>query len=385
MTMPIRSRPGRAAAGWKAIAIATAFLAPLLLLALTLSPPAAAAPPDTGGKPEVTVMTWNLFFGFDEAPLFVAAATEDPELIAAAVTRAWGEIQATDFHVRAQAIAKHVRAAKPDLIGLQEAALYMLFDEYELPPTKDPAEVIDFVEILRGELRAAGLSYEVASSVPNTEVLLPDSLGRGVYILDRDAILMRTGVPPGQQRLGFLSAQNGTYGTLVGPAFGFPITIFRGWASVDVSFKGRSFRFVTTHLEDAGTDPGLTWLQGEQAKELVAGPLNTPMPVILTGDFNSDGYTKWPTYLYLVGPPPDGAALKDVWLLTHPRAPGLTWGEDPDLVNPFPRLTQRLDFVFLQGPIGVVRADVVGDTRGDRASSGIWPSDHAGLVAKLTP
>jgi endonuclease/exonuclease/phosphatase family metal-dependent hydrolase len=330
-------------------------------------------------------MTWNLFFGFDEAPLFAAAADPDPTKLPPAVTKAWEEIQATDFHVRARAIAKHVRAAKPDLIGLQEAALYMLFDPYEESPTSPPVEVIDFIGILIEELRAAGLSYEAVSSVNDTEILLPDSLGRGVYILDRDAILMRTGVPPGQQRLGFLSANNRTYATLVGPPFGFPIWIYRGWASVDVSFKGKSFRFVTTHLEDAGTDPGLTWLQGEQAKELVAGPLNTPMPVILTGDFNSDGYTKWPTYLYLVGPPPDGAALKDVWLLTHPRNPGLTWGEDPDLVNPFPRLTQRLDFVFLQGQIGVVRADVVGDTRGDRASSGIWPSDHAGLVAKLTP
>jgi len=35
-------------------------------------------------------------------------------------------------------------------------------------------------------------------------------------------------------------------------------------------------------------------------------------------------------------------------------------------------------------PAGGVHATVVGDESADRTPSGLWPSDHAGVVASLT-
>ena len=49
-----------------------------------------------------------------------------------------------------------------------------------------------------------------------------------------------------------------------------------------------------------------------------------------------------------------------------------------------PNLTQRLDFVFHDGSFVVEDTDVVGDELADITPSGLWPSDHAGVVASFT-
>ena len=57
----------------------------------------------------------------------------------------------------------------------------------------------------------------------------------------------------------------------------------------------------------------------------------------------------------------------------------------PDLLNPFPAFTQRLDLILLKGRFQIRDARLVGNRRADRAGSGLWPSDHAGIVATLAP
>ncbi|MEO8055384.1 MAG: endonuclease/exonuclease/phosphatase family protein [Acidobacteriota bacterium] len=364
-------------------------------LCLLLPSPA----PASGGNP-ITVMTWNLYFGFDEGPLFAAAATGDMELIAVAVSDVWAQVHATDFHVRAAAIAKKVKAEKPDLLAVQEAVQYVRLDG----TTGDPMELIDHVEILVEALKAEGMSYEVKSVVEDTNAMLPDAEGNFVSLLDRSAILVRVDLPPGQRRLAVTNPQHGTFSLLAelcivtaeDGSCAVPLPIKRGWASVDVGTKGERFRFVVAHLEDvpapvANEEPSpLEQLQLAQAAELVSGekgPFATPLRVLLVGDFNTDGAAGWPTYRFLTAPAPDGAGLRDAWLLLHPKEPGYTWGSNPDLLAPVAAFNQRLDFVFLKGDYGLdlVSAKTVGDTRGDLASTGLWPSDHAGLVVKLVP
>ncbi|MBK9061827.1 MAG: endonuclease/exonuclease/phosphatase family protein [Acidobacteria bacterium] len=370
-------------------------LAALLLAAgLVLSPAARAS----GGAP-ITLMTWNTYFGFDEGPLFAAAASGDPELIAAAVSGVWAQVHATDFHVRAAEIAKKVKAARPDLFGVQEAVQYVRLDG----ATFEPMEVIDHLAILIEALAAEGMFYEMRSVVEDTSVMLPDADGNVVMLLDRSAILVRVDLPPGQRRLAVSNPKSGTFSLLaelciVPAADGsceVPLVIKRGWASVDVGTKGAKFRFVVAHLEDvpapvANEEPSpLEQLQLAQAAELTLGengPFATDLRVILAGDFNTDAATLWPTYRFLTAPAPAGPGLKDAWLALHPKEAGLTWGPNPDLLAPFPAFTQRIDFVFLKGEdFSLVSADVVGNTRGDVAPSGLWPSDHAGLVVKLVP
>ena len=75
----------------------------------------------------------------------------------------------------------------------------------------------------------------------------------------------------------------------------------------------------------------------------------------------------------------------------RPGVAGLTCCEPPDLSNPLPLLSRRIDYVFARGfedPDGALLGtiDVVGNQPGDRVQGPaylIWPSDHAGVVASL--
>jgi hypothetical protein len=83
-----------------------------------------------------------------------------------------------------------------------------------------------------------------------------------------------------------------------------------------------------------------------------------------------------------------GAGFKDAWSATHPGELGNTWGHDEDLLNTTVNLTQRLDLVLFrdgrnEDGLCAMGADVVGDELTDRTPSGLWPSDHAGVMAIL--
>jgi endonuclease/exonuclease/phosphatase family metal-dependent hydrolase len=340
-------------------------------LGLAISPTASA----DGPRP-VKVMTWNLYYGFDDAPVAAAAMSGDPAFVVQAATEAWRQIHATDFHRRVRDIALRVRLEAPDLVAVQEAVRYV-----QTGPTGSVVERIDHLEILVAALRELGLPYDVVSSVDGTSVDLPvlDAEGNvtNVALQDRNAILARAN----HEKVAVSNPQRGTYQYILGPP-DFPFTLAQGWTSVDVDASGRRFRFVTTHLEDASADPAsLTPLQEAQAYELVSLHATSGLPVVFAGDFNTDGFRKWPTYNLLTR----DLGLTDAWTAVNRGRPGLTWGQSPDLLNPVPRFTQRLDLVLFAGAVRVTDADVVGASRLDRVPAGLWPSDHAGLVVTFVP
>jgi endonuclease/exonuclease/phosphatase family metal-dependent hydrolase len=99
--------------------------------------------------------------------------------------------------------------------------------------------------------------------------------------------------------------------------------------------------------------------------------------VVLVGDFNSQPGDPAPAKFTAAG-------LSDAWVKTSEGEAGLTCCQVPpdSIVNPVSKLSQRIDYVFSRG----LRADdthLVGDTPKSRTPSGLWPSDHAGLVATL--
>jgi hypothetical protein len=129
----------------------------LLAVAATtlLAVPAARAeqPHAFKGDRQVTVMTQNLYLGTDLNPIFGAASL--PALFAA-VGAGCAQVQANDFPARAQAIADEIAAAKPDLVGLQEAELYRT----DVPPdgSASPAGTVayDFIRCSSTRSRSAG-------------------------------------------------------------------------------------------------------------------------------------------------------------------------------------------------------------------------------------
>jgi endonuclease/exonuclease/phosphatase family metal-dependent hydrolase len=205
-----------------------------------------------------------------------------------------------------------------------------------------------------------------------------------VTLTDRDVILVRNDLLPS-----VTSSQEGHFKTsLQFTVSGQTINVQRGWESVDMKVSGDVFRFINTHLESPA-NLGAQVVQLAQAAELITGPALTLMPVILVGDFNAPANSAITrpgeaSYQLLT----TAGLLRDSWTAAHPRDPGVTWGNLPDLSNSVPLVVdpQRIDLVLTRGLITTRSIDRFGiNPATDKTTvSGLWPSDHAGVVATLT-
>ena len=150
--------------------------------------------------------------------------------------------------------------------------------------------------------------------------------------------------------------------------------ISRSWVSVDVSFdNGDKVRVVSTHLEALSPV-----IQELQADELIDWSGNTHLPIIFIGDFNSNAAgTGTKTYTKL-----KDVDFIDSWSLKG-KGTGLTCCQADDLLNQNSSLTERIDLVMFQGNFEVKDIGIVGNSQNDCTISGLWPSDHAGVVANL--
>jgi endonuclease/exonuclease/phosphatase family metal-dependent hydrolase len=326
---------------------------------------------------DVTVMSQNLYFGADLTPAIGALISGDGAAIVGAVSATYAKVVATNFPERAKAIATEVAAAQPDLIGLQEAALWRTGPADSLVGGSAPATTVqyDFVKILVDALAAKGLHYAPVVISENFDAEAPGFTSAGlqdIRLTDREAILARTDAKTSELKLSDPVAGHFVH-NLVLPLGGGPFTIQRGYAQVDAKVRGKSFRFISAHL-DSDVEP----IRQLQAAELLAGPAQTALPVVLLGDFNAPADGSSPTYTGIVA-----AGLTDDWAATHPGENGFTWGQNELVNNLVSTIDQRIDFVFSHGGIAPVSMDVIGDQVSDKTPSGLWPSDHAGLVATL--
>jgi hypothetical protein len=336
----------------------------------------------TKGQP-IPVMTRNLYVGADLSPVFAAAAKGDGPGIVQATTATWQNVKATNFPERAGALADEIEDSEPLLVGLQEVSLFRTGPPDSITGTPTPAEHVelDYLDLLLRELDQRGLHYAPVTITKGADAEIPGFTAPGVLqdirLTDRDVILARTDVSSSKLQLSNKQTGNyATYASLPIGQTGQSIKLLHGWGSVDVTLRGQTFRFINTHLEPEGS---LNAIQVAQGNELLSGPANTSLPVILVGDFNSraDG-TGTPTYGNLIG-----AGFKDAWSATHPRELGNTWGHDADLLNTTVDFDRRLDLVLYRNNLCALDADVVGDELSDRTPSGLWPSDHGGVVATL--
>jgi len=110
------------------------------------------------------------------------------------------------------------------------------------------------------------------------------------------------------------------------------------------------------------------------------------LPIVWVGDFNSDAeatvITGVPsataTYGSIIA-----SGFIDTWKTKHPTDRGLTCCQATDLLNSTSTLTERDDLVLTRGLFHVAKASLVGDETTDRLPTGLWPSDHAGVVVTL--
>jgi endonuclease/exonuclease/phosphatase family metal-dependent hydrolase len=319
-----------------------------------------------------TVMTYNIYQGTELE--HVLAATDLSSFITG-VTTDYANVIATSFPERAQAIAAEIAQNQPDLVGLQEVALWRI--RVPANPSLPATDVsYDFLEILLNALNTAGQHYQSIGVRNNFDTqgigFLPTGELFDVRLTDRTAILIRTDLSEGDLQVS--NAQDHDFA--VNAEFdllGKHIVVLGGWSSVDARIRGKSFRFITTHL-----DPLSGLVRTAQAYELLQGPATTSLPVIMAGDFNA--VPGEAPYLAIVG-----AGFVDTWGAVHPLDGGNTCCQVPpdSIVNPVSALSTRVDYVFARGGFEVNDEQLIGDTPASRTASGLWPTDHAGIVATL--
>jgi hypothetical protein len=127
------------------------------------------------------------------------------------------------------------------------------------------APALDYEQILLDALAARGEHYRAASVSRNFQSPPVPLAGGGVArFTDRDVVLVRAGEPA--SAVAVSNPRSGLYQAripLPNPLLG-NLSVVRGWAWVDVKVRGKSFRFVDTHLEAFSAA-----VRAQQAVELV--------------------------------------------------------------------------------------------------------------------
>ncbi|MCK4754812.1 MAG: endonuclease/exonuclease/phosphatase family protein [Calditrichia bacterium] len=332
------------------------------------------------GSGVVKVMSRNVYIGTD---VDLVLEAEDIESIPLLVQIAYQLLQSTDFSSRAVALAEEISKTRPHLIGLQEMSKFYIQSPGDMADggmTPATDLFLDFFEILMEAIEAKGLDYEMAAVVKNANVELPmitgvDNMGNYTFddirIEDHDVILVRSDVD-------YSNPVAVRYDSMlvVDPSIG--LVIPRGYVKVNAQVGQISLVFANTHIEAAP----LVNLRLAQTTQLLDAVKDETVPVIVVGDFNSQA-TTGETYQFVIS-----EGYNDVWIdntLTY-NANGYTFGHSSNLTNSEPSLFERIDFIFA-GPQGnpvVGEGFVLGDEKRDMTTSGLWPSDHAGVVTKLT-
>lgn len=154
-----------------------------------------------------------------------------------------------------------------------------------------------------------------------------------------------------------------------------------------VDAPGRRLPFFTAHLSSGAHASAVRREQVAVVAEFVAAHRGgTDFPPVLTGDFNA-----WPDSdeIRLLGghrtaPVVPGQVLLDAWEYADPAAPSATRDRaNPHVAAAF-EPSARIDYVHVgpPGPGGIGRVLAV-RRAGDAPVDGVWPSDHAAVVADL--
>lgn len=361
---------------------------------LALSPVAAEAARKP--KPQLTVMTRNLYLGADiTRPIAATTGKSGVEALLAFgnANHALRQIvDRTDFPARSKLLAAEIRARKPDLVGLQEVAEWRRGPlRYDSLGTPTATQVdYDFLTTLLADL---GNTYETVVVQQESDVEGPVFPGTDPNAADayfarltmRDVILRRKASKVKVTKKG--SAQYKA--RLDVDLSGVKLSFIRGYTWADIKLGSKKMRFINTHLESETST-----LARAQAREAVAGPVRAAgkKPVILVCDCNSDPLDSSvkpndiphrSAYDFLTR-----KTFTDQWLRFAPASKGFTSGlsetdNDADLSG----IDHRIDLVLARKANGKPMKSVKGWITGNKArtATGLWASDHMGVVMRLRP
>jgi endonuclease/exonuclease/phosphatase family metal-dependent hydrolase len=316
----------------------------------------------------VTVATRNCYLGANLFRLLVAA-TEGRDAVQTAVSDLVRTVDRSHVPARLDAIAGEIERTAPDLVGLQEVALIRT-GEPTAGTTPTATDVrYDFRETLLSALADRALPYRVVADVETTDFQLPatvDGERRAVRLTDRDLLLAHDDVATENVTTGRFDAD-------VALSDGErEISVERGYAVADAEAGGTRLTVCNTHLESVSAETRL-----EQAREVGALLSDRAEPAVLVGDLNSGPGGSRGAYDHLTGAFRDAA-----------DGVGNTCCHAAGLRNDEVSLTARIDHVLVQGDLGATDVTRVGADPTNRVAvddERLWPSDHAGVVATLSP
>lgn len=356
---------------------------------------------DQGRGKAVDVMTRNLYLGADLTPAILAP--DLPKFIAAngQILR---EVSANEFPVRAEGLADEILAEEPDLVGLQEVALWRTAPPSLAPLATGPSatavrfdyltELLDELNEGRGkggegkpQYRVVVVQDEFDFEAPADENGEPND-GPGGPLADaevngrltmRDVILAREGAG-----VRTWNEQSGNFVNLLPVSIlGTPFPIKRGWTATDAKVRGsHPFRFVNTHLEAFDPAALVPSFRAKQAAELVAegGPATSELPVVLLGDLNSDDDTV---------PPGDRQAFETLvkaGMVERSTNDPLSCCLNSSLLavgkgGSVADFDHQVDHVMTRDPAQVTLREST--VTGLEPVNGFWSSDHAGVFSAL--
>ena len=344
----------------------------LLALAATMLVPSAAVAGSSSkdDTTDVRVMTRNLYLGADIIKLATASDRDDFEQKATALFNTVGQ---TDFASRSALIADEIKKTKPDFVGLQEVALWRKGADGVKDGSATPATTVvyDWLDDLDRELKERKLKYRVARVQNEFDFEGPTSMGHDIRFTQRDAVLVRT-----DSKIKYKKAKGANFKSSFQvplQSIGQTADVKRGYVSLDATVDGAKFRFVNTHLEAYSEASGLA-----QAKELTGGPAKFKGQTILTGDINSARGSEESD--------PIDHLLKfgfDDTFFRKTKKDTPTCCQSEPVNNQQSELKSRIDFVMAKPRVTVVKSQLVGANPSVKTPSGLWPSDHAGVVSTL--
>ena len=383
----------------RSFAVVVATAAALTFATMTTS---ASAAPSKPSAVTLDVQTYNLDLGADLTPLFLATGIPSLKQAAAQV---YADVEASRPAERMQAVARIIAKQRPDVVGLQEVATWQVAP-YVTLPNGLPVVVVpyqttyDFLHLLLNDLAALGVGYQAVSSdvtfdsAAAVPIAIPISGTVAARYVDQNVVLVSDALT---RHAAVSNPQDANYQakftvTLLGIV---PVSVGRGWASIDITQRGRTFRFFDTHLEAYGTTPLKDNIRNPQAVELAATVTSSPYPTITVGDFNAR-----PTMCATWRQPPQAedantvayGTMQSAWMepvmaASAPEGPLRPGQLDQRTRQPHrchqhthPPHRRRLPQRRVQRPAELRRRN----TTAERTQpNGLWPSDHASTVAKV--
>jgi len=371
-------------------------------------------------KADIKVMTQNQYLGADLRPIMTAATELE---YATAVASALQSVAANNFQERVLSLAESIADRQPHLVALQEVFAYECIDFGSGTCAVFHGAFNDHLALTMSALDDYGADYYVAADVqnltiptpamdaastPGLPVYLPGIEGPAMFVrvIDRDVILARGDITTSPVEMNCARPEpdgSGCNYTAIATVTSLagPIAVERGFVAVDAWVNDAEYRFVNTHLEVRfpSEDPMSTGLQAAQATELNFTLATNPSPepdsrLIVAGDINSapahepvgplhPPYRQFSQGLTYLGTEVF-APMVDVWLLRPGNSEGFTCCEAADLLNAPSENYERIDVVFAQPAPVKVKANVMDADTSDKTASGLWPSDHASVIAELT-